>query len=660
LTKLIKNKKFVSFIIALQEAFISIIPYFVLIGFLVLINTAIIQFKINIGVSFDVIKNFTKVLQSFSSIIPVIAISFFLAKRIKVSEIIAVLLAVTAFISAVYYEYDLSDLKNFPFGFIPASITIPIISTFFLQKLYPFFALNIDIKDGKAHAYRLFSYLMVFFVAYFVTMLFYITTDYYMDFMIEKYNPFHTELPDNLLLIIRNIFVQIFWFFGMHGEHMVNALFGKNILFDYIFPNLTYGEFQRIFVSIGGAGAGLALMISLLIAAKDKAVKKIVAITSPLEFFNIDNILIFLAIVFNRFMFLPFLLIPLINIFIAYFGIHLLHTTFNKYYIVWCTPVFFDAFIKTHSLSAILLQLIILSTDTAIYTYFLNRYFKTLSIETHSNKLENNLEIELNAKTDIKAFQSNIELIDANVQVDDIISKLNKNNLMIYYQPKVDIKHNKADKFEALLRYNDNGRIRGPFFLGIIEKAGLAPIIDIWVCKQVKKDMQIFKQNNLNPKISVNLHPDTLTSTDAITKILEILKDENIAFEIIERSFVNKTATSNIKRIKQHGYEISIDDFGIGYSSLETLIKQEIDELKLDKSLIDEIETDKGYLICKHTIKLCKDLNISVVAEGVETKSQLEILKNFDVDLIQGYIFSPAIPIDKAIKFSHNFNLNDF
>jgi EAL domain-containing protein (putative c-di-GMP-specific phosphodiesterase class I) len=321
-------------------------------------------------------------------------------------------------------------------------------------------------------------------------------------------------------------------------------------------------------------------------------------------------------------------------------------------------PVFFDAYLKTHSFWALALQLFILITDITIYTYFMKKYFSFQSVKNHAEILEHNLEIEteIKAKQDIKAFQTDLELIEANKKIREIINKLSDEKLLLFYQPKVDIKNNKVEKFEALIRLKENGKIKGPYFLDIIEKAGLAPIIDIWVCKRVKKDIQTFKKYNFHPILSVNLHPDTLKSKDAITKILEILDGENIIFEIIERSFVNSTAQLNIKRIQKAGFKISIDDYGVGYSSLETLINYKIDELKLDKTLIDKIETQKGFLICSHTINLCKELKITVVAEGVETKKQLEICKKLNTDLIQGYIFSPAIPPKKVVEFSENFN----
>jgi EAL domain-containing protein (putative c-di-GMP-specific phosphodiesterase class I) len=276
--------------------------------------------------------------------------------------------------------------------------------------------------------------------------------------------------------------------------------------------------------------------------------------------------------------------------------------------------------------------------------------------------LEKNLEIteELKAKETILAFKAKKELIDAQAKLNEIVNSLNPNSLKIYYQPKINVKTNECDKFESLIRYFHDGKITGPVFLDTLEKAGLAPVIDIWVCKEVKKDMEKWKKEGLNPEISVNLHPDTIKSKDAVKKVISILKDEKIAFEIIERSLLyGKIAEENIKEIRKAGFKISLDDFGVGYSSLETLAKINIEELKIDKSLIDIIDTPKGYNICKYVTKLCHKLDCEVVAEGVETEKQMKKVKEIDVDLIQGFIFSQALPLEKAIKFAKDFNSND-
>ncbi len=206
------------------------------------------------------------------------------------------------------------------------------------------------------------------------------------------------------------------------------------------------------------------------------------------------------------------------------------------------------------------------------------------------------------------------------------------------------------------MRYDNNGRLTGPVFLDLIEKAGLAPVIDIWVCKEVKRHLEIWKKKGFAPSIGVNLHPDTLANRDAIKQVIEILRGESIIFEIIERSFIRKSARENLFKLQREGFRVSIDDYGTGYSNLESIINLKIDEIKIDKSVIDEIETQKGLVVCRHVTNLCHDLNITVVAEGVETERQFEMVETLDIDIVQGYYFSPAIPPDEALEFAKKFN----
>ena len=652
------NKRLISFIITLQEAFVAVIPFIIFTAFLTLLNITVDYFNINI-IPKETLSEFTKTVNSFTSLVATVSIAFFTARRIKTSEVITILLAIVTFITIYLYENPKFPLV-LPYGFTAAAIFSPIFSAFFLKLFYPKLSLHINISDGNYHIYRFFNYIFVFFAAYAATISLYITIDEVMDIIIENFNPLNLDLPGIVTLAIRDFIVQIFWFFGIHGEHMTNALFGKEILFEQMLPNLTYGEFHRIFINIGGAGIGIALFFALLLEAKNSTVKKITKISFPFVIFNINDILIFMIVVFNRFLFLPFVFLPLLNLFLAYVFVHLVPVHFTDYKVIWSTPILYDGYMKSDSYLIPAFQMLLIFIDTVIYARFIKRYYEIQSIENKKHILQNNLEIEdeIRSKKDIKAFLANQEMIEANTKLNEIINDLNEVNLKIYYQPKIDIKHNKAKKFEALIRYNDNGQIKGPFFLDIIEKSGLAPIIDIWVCKQVKKDLQMFKSQNFYPEISVNLHPDTLKSSDAVDKVIEIFENENVMFEIIERSFVDKEAQENIEKLKYHNFPISIDDFGVGYSSLETLIKHQFRELKLDKSLIDEIESKRGFIVCKNAIQLCKDLNIKVVAEGVENKRQLEILKSLDTDYVQGYVFSAALPPEKIKLFSENFDMN--
>jgi EAL domain-containing protein (putative c-di-GMP-specific phosphodiesterase class I)/cellobiose-specific phosphotransferase system component IIC len=662
LKELIKNKKLLLFIITLQEAFTAIIPFFLLTATVTLLYYFFDYFKINFWIfNINNLRSVTLTLQSFTSLTAVISIAYFFAIREKLSEIISILLALSVFITVIYIE-ELKTPITLPYGFTPATIFIPIISVYLLKFFYPRLSLNIKRDDGNYHIYKLFNYLFAFLVSYISAIVLYIATDFIMDSFIEKFNPLNIPLPDIIILSVRDFLVNLFWFMGIHGSHTVNAIFGKEILFKEMYPNFTYGEFNRLFVVIGGAGIGLGLFISLLILAKEKALKTITKISIPLVPFNINTLLIYAVVVFNRFFIIPFIFLPILNIYIAYFALKFIPVKFTDFYVVWNTPVFIDAYLKTNGNIYILaLQFFLITIDTAVYFYFTKKFVNSIDLQSNFKILQHNLEIptEIKSKQNINAFAAQKEVIQAQIELDKTIRRLNKNNLYIYYQPKVDIKNNSCYKFEALIRYNNKGKITGPTFLEIIEKAGLAPIIDIWVCKEVNRHIQKWKKESFLPEIGVNLHPDTLKSNDAIEKIISILKNQNITFEIIERSFLLKNAQNNLNKLKREGFKISIDDFGTGYSSMETITKHDIDELKLDKTLIDIIHLEKGYAVCKHIGELAKELNIKTVAEGVETKDQLQKVKTIGIDYVQGYIFSKALPFEQVYAFTKKFKKTD-
>jgi len=658
----LKNKKFLLFILTLQEAFSAIIPFFLLSSFITLSYYIVNYFHIEIGyISKENIHFFMKIINSFSSLVAVISISYFFAIRLKVMQIIAVILAITSFITVFILDGAYTDKYIvFPYGFDIETLFIPIISTLFLKYFYPIFNLRIPVADINHHIFKSFNYLFVFIISYIATISIYLLSKYIVvDIIVVLVQKIDIGLPDILILVIRDIISQVFWFFGVHGEHMVNGLIGKDILFREMMSNITYGEFNRMFVLMGGAGVGLGLLIALLLYVKNNAIKTISKISIPFVIFNINDLLIYAVIVLNRFFILPFILLPIFNLLVAYIVLHFIPVDFTTYYLTWTTPIFIDGYLKSGgNLYIFILQLFLIIIDILVYIYFVKRFTHSMQLSEHFTRFSKNLDIseELKSKSGIKAFVARTEIIDAYRKLDEIIESIDRNDLYVYYQPKIDIQNNKCYKFEALIRYKYEGKLVGPIFLDIIEKAGLAPIIDIWVCKQVKNDIIKWKKQSYLPQISINLHPDTLKSKDAIKKIVEILKYENVMFEIIERSFLGGSiAEDNLQTLKNNGFGISIDDFGTGYSSLETIIKHNIDELKLDKTLIDRIESPKGFNVCKYTVQICHKLDCKVVAEGVETKKQLKIVEDIDVDFVQGYYFSKAIPFEEVKEYAAKF-----
>jgi len=130
------------------------------------------------------------------------------------------------------------------------------------------------------------------------------------------------------------------------------------------------------------------------------------------------------------------------------------------------------------------------------------------------------------------------------------------------------------------------------------------------------------------------------------------LKGYPIEFEIIERSLLKgQHSVDNLKRLKQHGFRLAVDDFGQGYSSYRFLSQVDVDTVKADLSLMDLLEHAKGQRIWEHMIGLCHRLNLQIIAEGVETAEQVRILSQMGVDAIQGFFFSQALPMDEIPDF---------
>ena len=656
------------FITTLQEAYSAIIPYFLLISFFTLFISLLQYFKIHLSfIDPEYLSALLDALALFSSIVIVISIAHFFAKRFQISTIISATLAIACYVTAIFIEDPLNlFLGGENYGFAIQTLFIPIVSTLFLHLFYPRFSLGLPMEDENIHIYRLFDYIFAFALAYFATVITYFSIDYVMDRVIEFVlaNFSLSFLPDIVILALRDLLVQLFWFIGIHGEHTVNAFFGKEFLSVELFPNLTAAEFNRLFVSIGGAGAGMALLIALFALTKDRLLRTITNISAPFVVFNINTLLIYAVVVFNRFLFIPFVFIPLINIFLAYIFIKIFNIEFTSYYIVWTTPVFIDGYIKSGGNFLVLfIQALLLTIDTYLYGIYLQRFFTSQSSESNVAILSHNLNIPelIQPDQNIEPFIARREIISSNARLYRFINEVNAQNLFLYYQPKIDIEHGRCDHFEALIRYKKGDKIVGPYFLDIFEKARLAAAIDIWVAKEAKRALIQWHQKDFYPTLNINLHPDTLSNTSAIKKIVDILQGEKVNFEIIERSFLQgKEAFKNLSLLQKHGFGISIDDYGTGYTNMETILNYKIDEIKLDRNLILRAHERKGFLVCSSIVDMARGLGIRSVAEGVETPEQFELARKMRVSYVQGFLFSPAIPFERTIVFARSFRLQNY
>lgn len=233
------------------------------------------------------------------------------------------------------------------------------------------------------------------------------------------------------------------------------------------------------------------------------------------------------------------------------------------------------------------------------------------------------------------------------------------NEFVLQYQPFIDLQSGKICGAEALIRWNHPkmGLISPLDFIPLAETNGLIVPIGEWVlftaCEQAKKWQD---QGLASIKIAVNLSAKQLQKRDILRMIENVLsktqlKPEFLELELTETEAFKENVIPILKEFKAMGLALSIDDFGTGYSGLTNIKLFSIDKLKIDKGFVQDInKSDHSKAIISNTISLAKKINVKVLAEGVQTKEQLQFLITNGCDMIQGYYFSPPLSVDMFTK----------
>ncbi|NFQ15762.1 EAL domain-containing protein [Clostridium sporogenes] len=239
---------------------------------------------------------------------------------------------------------------------------------------------------------------------------------------------------------------------------------------------------------------------------------------------------------------------------------------------------------------------------------------------------------------------------------------LEKNELLVYFQPIYHLKTSKIVAIESLVRWKFDNKIINPNqFIPLAKNIGEIANIDNWVLNKACSQCHLWENQNNNPLyVSANISFKQMKDKNFVDNVLNILKTTKLSpnylcLEITEDEAMEDVDLSirTLEALKKHGIKISLDDFGTGYSSLSYVTKLPIDNIKIDKSIIKNIHKDnKSLQIVKSIILMSKSLDINIIAEGVETIDHLEILQELDCDFIQGFYISEPLPIK---NFENNF-----
>ena len=241
-----------------------------------------------------------------------------------------------------------------------------------------------------------------------------------------------------------------------------------------------------------------------------------------------------------------------------------------------------------------------------------------------------------------------------------------KDSLFLYYQPIVDLKHNRVAGFEALIRWlhPSLGMIPPGQFIPMAENSGLIDLVSIFCLDEAFSQLKKWKEMNLHCFVSINLSGKQISTMNLDATVKDYLKTFDVdpslvKLEITETAIMHRPEIAHhvLNNIRNLGISISIDDFGIGYSSLSKLQDIPFDTLKIDRSFVTKMhESLRSYELISIISNITQSLGRTSVAEGIEDLEQLESVKKLNIDYGQGFYFSKPLPVDDATSFLQNYS----
>ncbi len=244
---------------------------------------------------------------------------------------------------------------------------------------------------------------------------------------------------------------------------------------------------------------------------------------------------------------------------------------------------------------------------------------------------------------------------------DDMERALAAREFKVYLQPKISAAEEKLAGAEALVRWihPKEGFIPPNKFIPIFEKNGFILKLDDYMLEEVaRQQAEWIAQGRMIVPISVNVSRAHFTREDLAEHICKIVDKYKVPHSVIELELTEsaffddkKVLLNTVKKLRKNGFPVSMDDFGAGYSSLNSLKELTIDVLKIDADFFRNVEeVERGMLIVSEVIDLAKKLNMKIVAEGIESRDQVDFLVQQECDLIQGYFFAKPMPVEEFVE----------
>lgn len=248
----------------------------------------------------------------------------------------------------------------------------------------------------------------------------------------------------------------------------------------------------------------------------------------------------------------------------------------------------------------------------------------------------------------------------------DLQQAIRNNQLELYHQPQINLHNNAVEGSEVLLRWQHPtlGFIPPDQFIRIAEDTGVINELSLWVIETTFKQLkELLSHGFQQHKVSINISGKDITMRGFLTKVTNLIANHDIPPHLVNLELTESVMVSDfnllselMKAFSNMGVNVSVDDYGTGYSSLAYISQLPFNELKIDKSFIlDLVESPRNLTIVKNTIDMAKHLNLTVVAEGVESNLVEQKLRDFNCDIVQGYHYSKPLPFNDYLAWLDNY-----
>ncbi|HAS6347269.1 TPA: EAL domain-containing protein [Vibrio vulnificus] len=467
---------------------------------------------------------------------------------------------------------------------------------------------------------------------------------------------------------------NLFWSLGINGHivlapykaelyEMTQAAFHISAQTGEPLPILT-SNFYDIYAGIGGAGNTLSLVICMVLLTKHKAYRSLGLAVLLLSVFNINEPVIFgLPIMFNPILIVPFLLVPVFGLVVAYYATFFGLVPPISAVISWMSPPIWSGYIATGGhLSAAILQIIIILAGILIYYPFFRRMDHIASTDSTlfksaSDDFFDYEAIEQGRRTS-PLFPNMMEKFSAQQRVAQLKAT---GNFVLFYQPQFDLEHHRINSVEVLIRHQDHdGKISPPYFLDDFRTLKLTTELDLWVVRTALIEVSPLAVNCCF-KVSINISPETCLIPNFAELVISMIEESALEFtqvelEITEELLIQDAQSTQrvLNALREKGVKIALDDFGSGYSSIGYLSKFEFDKVKIDRSLVLNLDNPKGQELFRLTSELVKITGAEIVVEGVETENELRFIAQQGIQLVQGYYFYKPMPFCDVAKLAFN------